>query len=62
MATLNCFFHLMMAFVLHSSFLLILFSCFSEKSVALESHFETLESETAPECKRRPFTGIVFSF
>ncbi|KAL3616513.1 hypothetical protein CASFOL_039903 [Castilleja foliolosa] len=50
MTTLNCFIHLKMIFMLYSSFLLILISNFLEKSVALQSHFETVES--APECKR----------
>ncbi|KAL3613689.1 hypothetical protein CASFOL_041763 [Castilleja foliolosa] len=34
MATLNCFFHLIMAFMLHSS---LLFSYFPEKSAALDT-------------------------
>ncbi|KAL3613681.1 hypothetical protein CASFOL_041755 [Castilleja foliolosa] len=42
MATLNCFFHLMMAFMLHSSLLLTLFLYFSKRSAALD----------IPKCKR----------
>ncbi|KAL3618305.1 hypothetical protein CASFOL_038633 [Castilleja foliolosa] len=40
----------MMIFRLYSSLLLILFFCIPMKSLALESHFETVK--TAPECKR----------
>ncbi|KAL3616517.1 hypothetical protein CASFOL_039907 [Castilleja foliolosa] len=50
MTTFNCFFHLILKIMLYSSFLLILISYFLEKSVALQSHFETVEP--APKCKR----------
>ncbi|KAL3616523.1 hypothetical protein CASFOL_039913 [Castilleja foliolosa] len=51
MTTFNCFFHLMMKIMLYSSFFLILISYFLNKSVALQSHFETVH-EPAPKCKR----------
>ncbi|KAL3629586.1 hypothetical protein CASFOL_026808 [Castilleja foliolosa] len=51
MTTLNCFFHLMMIFKLYSSLLLILSSYIQVKSLALESHFETVET-TSDQCKR----------
>ncbi|GFQ05565.1 aspartic proteinase nepenthesin-2 [Phtheirospermum japonicum] len=60
MATLNCF-SLLTTFLIYSSLLLVLFSYFPEKSVALGSHFETIEITsllTAPDC-RRSFTGTI---
>ncbi|KAL3629585.1 hypothetical protein CASFOL_026807 [Castilleja foliolosa] len=54
MTVLNCFFHLMMIFHFCSSFLFILFPYISVKSLALESHFDTVE--TAPDQCKRLFT------
>ncbi|KAL3629584.1 hypothetical protein CASFOL_026806 [Castilleja foliolosa] len=51
MTILNCFFHLILIFQLYSSLLLILFSYIQVKSLALESHFETVGT-TPVQCKR----------
>ncbi|KAL3630019.1 hypothetical protein CASFOL_023003 [Castilleja foliolosa] len=57
MTTLNCFFHLIMTFMLYSSLSLVLFSYIPVKILALESHFETVET-AADQIYKRPSTDL----